>query len=85
MGPVRFTTFLAFRPDLAMDRFVYVSKILLMMFLATSLINTDERLHLFLRVIALSLGFYALKGVFFNPERWELYRLGAGGYVSLDQ
>lgn len=61
-----FTTFLAFRPDLAMDRFVYVSKILLMMFLATSLINTDERLHLFLRVIALSLGFYALKGGIFS-------------------
>jgi probable O-glycosylation ligase (exosortase A-associated) len=61
-----FSTLFAIYPDKSFDRLIYVSKILLMVFLSTSLINTEQRLNLLLHVIALSLGFYALKGGIFS-------------------
>jgi probable O-glycosylation ligase (exosortase A-associated) len=59
------STFLAIDPEAAYQRFINVTKILLMVFLSMSLINTEERLQMLLRVIALSLGIYGLKAGFF--------------------
>jgi len=65
-GMFAVSTLFAIYPDRALDRFMHVSKILLMVFLSMSLINTEQRLHFLLRVIALSLGFYGLKGGIFT-------------------
>jgi len=55
------STIFALEPEAAYDRLVQISKILLMVFVSTALINTEERLRQLMRVIALSLGFHALK------------------------
>jgi len=59
------STFFAISPEKAFEKFGYVSKIFLMMILLLSLINTEDRLRLLLRIIALSIGFFALKGGLF--------------------
>ncbi len=60
-----FTTTFAIYQDRALERLIYISKVFLMIFLSTSLINTEARLHLLVEVIAFSLGFHALKGGIF--------------------
>ena len=55
------TTFFAFSPESAIERLWYVSKIFLMVFLTTSLINSKERVLQLLQVIAFSLGLIGLK------------------------
>ncbi len=65
-GAFGVSTVFAIFPDVAFKRFVDVSKILVMVFLSMSLINSERRLHLLLRVMALSLGFYGLKGGLFT-------------------
>ena len=64
-GMFGISTLSAIYPEPALAGFILVSKILLMVFLAMSLINTADRLHWLLRVIALSLGFHAFKGGMF--------------------
>jgi probable O-glycosylation ligase (exosortase A-associated) len=59
------STLFAIYPEVAYERFTYISKILLIVFLSMSLINTQERLQMLLRVIAFSLGIYGLKAGFF--------------------
>lgn len=59
------TTVLAIYPDRAIKTLTFVSKIFLMVFFAMCIINTKERLHQLVRVIALSIGFYAAKGCVF--------------------
>lgn len=59
------SSILALYPALAFERFVDVSKIFFMVFLMTSIINTEQRVNLLMRVIGLSLGFYAIKGFVF--------------------
>jgi probable O-glycosylation ligase (exosortase A-associated) len=61
-----FTTIFAINPPEAYDRLIYVSKILIMMLLATYLVNSAERLRLLLVVVAISIGFYGLKGGVFS-------------------
>src|SRR5262245_2188316 len=56
------STFLGFFPDVSWPKLILISKIFLMVLLATALVNSEERLHALLRVISLSLGFYAVKG-----------------------
>jgi probable O-glycosylation ligase (exosortase A-associated) len=84
------STVFALEPDPAMDRLIFVSKLLLMMFLCTAIMRTPERLHMLVRVIALSLGFYALKlGLFalatgiqqkaYGPEGTYLFQENAIG------
>lgn len=51
-------------PDLAWTQFVQVSKILLMVIISTLLITDEKSLHRLAMVVALSLGFYGLKGGF---------------------
>lgn len=49
----------------AQDGFIFFSKIFLMWIASIVLITTQDRLKIFLKVIALSLGFFAVKGGFF--------------------
>ena len=56
------STFFAIFPDDAGDKFTEVSKILLMVGVATIVINSEEKLYSLIRVIGYSLGFYGLKG-----------------------
>jgi probable O-glycosylation ligase (exosortase A-associated) len=59
------STLFAIYPESAVSDFFLISKIFLMAFLSMSLINTERRLHLLLRVISLGMGFYGLKaGIF---------------------
>ncbi len=60
------TTVNAMHPELAWEQLNKVSKIFLMIFVASMLINTPERLKALVWVIALSLGFYGVKGGIFT-------------------
>jgi putative inorganic carbon (HCO3(-)) transporter len=84
------STVFALEPELAMARLIFVSKIFLMMFLCTAIVNTPERLHMLVRVIALSLGYLAAKlGLFvlatgfqqkaYGPEETYLFQENAVG------
>jgi probable O-glycosylation ligase (exosortase A-associated) len=64
-GMFGISTLFAIYSEPAQAEFIFVSKILLMVFLGIFLINTADRLHWLLRVIALSLGFHGLKGGIF--------------------
>ena len=55
----------AIYPDQAAFHLIYISKILLMVFLTMSLIKDRFRLEMLLRVIALSIGFVGIKGAAF--------------------
>jgi probable O-glycosylation ligase (exosortase A-associated) len=70
------STLFAIEPDSAMVKFIWFSKILLMVFLSMAIINDEKRIHFVLRAVALSLGFYALKGAFF------FLRTGGEGMVE---
>ena len=59
------STIFALYPDRAFIRLVEISKVLLMVFLSTAILNTQSRLHQLMRVIGLSLGVFALKGGLF--------------------
>ena len=64
-GIFGFSSIFAIFPERAVVHFTRISKIFFMLFVSMSLINTEYRLHLLLRVIAFSLGFFALKGGIF--------------------
>lgn len=49
-------------PEEALNQFLKVSKVLLMIIMCLALLHTEERLKFLAKVIALSIGFYALKG-----------------------
>jgi probable O-glycosylation ligase (exosortase A-associated) len=70
-----FSSLFAIYPDRAADRFIYISKIFIMVFLTMSLINDRSRLEMFLRVIAISIGFVGLKG--------GVFVLATGGEVMI--
>jgi probable O-glycosylation ligase (exosortase A-associated) len=60
-----FSTVFALRRADALDGIVQISKILLMVVMTMVLVNSEQRLLWLLRIIGLSLGFYALKGGIF--------------------
>ena len=60
------TTMNSLFPELAWDQLIKVSKIFLMIFVTTMLINTAYRLKALVWVIALSIGFYGVKGGIFT-------------------
>ena len=67
------TTSAAMYPELAWEQLIKVSKIFLMIFVAAMLINTPERLKALVWVIALSIGFYGVKGgIFTHHDRRRL-------------
>jgi probable O-glycosylation ligase (exosortase A-associated) len=84
------STAFALEPEFATTRLIFVSKIMAMMLLCTVIVNTPERLHWMVRVVALSLGFHAVKlGIFvlltglqqkvFGPEDTYLFQENAIG------
>ena len=52
-------------PDRAMIQLNFVSKIFLMVFITICVLTSQDKLHSLVRVIALSLGFYAVKSAIF--------------------
>ena len=52
--------------DTALSEFILVSKILVMVYLSMALLNTKERVQLLIKVVALSIGFFAIKGGVFG-------------------
>jgi probable O-glycosylation ligase (exosortase A-associated) len=64
-GVFGFTTMFAIYPDRALNDLIFVSKILAMVLLSICVITSDERLQSLVRVIALSLGYYAVTGFLF--------------------
>jgi len=90
------TTMAAYGPgvsessDETLAHFIHVSKILLMVLFSMIVIQTTDQIHILLKVIALSIGFYAIKGglfsiftgfsnIFWGPENSFLYANNAIG------
>lgn len=69
------TTLFAFVPGSAIPQLQQVSKILLMTLVTMMLVNSRQKLRLFLLTIALSIGFFGFKGGLFG------LRTGGGGRV----
>ncbi len=69
------TTIFSLYPQLAWLQMEKVAKIQLMIFLTMVLINTRERLEKLVLVIALSLGFYGVKGGIFTIVHGGVYRV----------
>ena len=61
-GVFGLSTIFAIYPEAALERFVHVSKIFLMVFLSFIMINNKRRLHLLIRVISFSIGYLGIKG-----------------------
>lgn len=70
-----FTTFFAFYPDLAWQQWDKVWKIQLMIFLTALIITDRNKLHWLVWVIALSFGFYGVKGGIFTIINGGAYRV----------
>jgi probable O-glycosylation ligase (exosortase A-associated) len=80
IGWMLFTTLFAFYPEAAWIQWNKVWKIQLMVFLTVLLITDRQRLHWLIWVIALSLGFYGVKGGVFTILNGGAYRVqGPGG------
>lgn len=69
------TTTQAFFIDLAIDQYIKVTKIQILTFMALLLLTTRERVHVFIWVIVLSLGFYGIKGGIFTIVNGGAYRV----------
>lgn len=61
-----FTTFFAVVPDVALQRWQDFAKTLVLVFVTLMMVNTRERMHWLVWVIAVSLGFYGIKGGVFT-------------------
>lgn len=70
-----FTTFFAFFPELAWLQWNKVWKIQLMVFLTALIITDRNKLHWLVWVIALSFGFYGVKGGIFTIVNGGAYRV----------
>ena len=70
-----FTTFFAFFPELAWLQWNKVWKIQLMIFLTALIITDRNKLHWLVWVIALSFGFYGVKGGIFTIVNGGAYRV----------
>lgn len=69
------TTFFAAFPELAWQQWEKVAKIQLMIFVAMMLITTRERLHLLVWTIAVSIGFFGVKGGIFTILNGGVHRV----------
>jgi len=80
LGWMLITTLFAFYPQFAWEQWDKVWKIQLMIFLTVLLINDRHKLHWLVWVIALSLGFYGVKGGIFTIVNGGVFRVqGPGG------
>ncbi len=69
------TSFFAFSQELAWLQMEKIAKIQFMIFLTLILINTREKLHTLVWIIALSLGFYGIKGGIFTVLHGGVYEV----------
>lgn len=69
------TTTQAFFVDLAIDQYIKIIKIQILTFMALLLLTTRERVHAFIWVIVISLGFYGVKGGIFTIVNGGAYRV----------
>ncbi len=69
------TTSQAFFFDLAWEQYIKVIKIQVLTFMTLLLITSREKVHIFVWVIALSLGFYGIKGGIFTIAHGGVYRV----------
>lgn len=80
LGWMLFTTFFAFNPDWAWLQWNKVWKIQLMVLLTALILKERRHVHWLVWVIALSLGFYGVKGGLFTIANGGAYRVqGPGG------
>jgi probable O-glycosylation ligase (exosortase A-associated) len=75
IGWMLFTNFFAFYPDLAWVQWDKVWKIQLMVLLTALIITDRQKLHWLVWVIALSFGFYGVKGGLFTILHGGAYRV----------
>ncbi|OJZ17766.1 MAG: putative O-glycosylation ligase, exosortase A system-associated [Thiobacillus sp. 65-29] len=75
IGWMFFTTLFAFYPDLAWTQWNTVWKIQLMVFLTAMIIKERKHLHWMIWVIALSLGYYGVKGGIFTIAHGGQFRV----------
>lgn len=74
-GWMLFTTFFAFYPELAWTQWDKVWRIQLMVFLTAMIIKERQHLHWMIWIIALSLGYYGVKGGIFTIVHGGVYRV----------
>lgn len=80
VGWMLITTFFAFNPQWAWFQWDKIWKIQLMVFLTVLILKERQHLHWLIWVIALSLGFYGVKGGIFTIVNGGTYRVqGPGG------
>jgi probable O-glycosylation ligase (exosortase A-associated) len=78
------TTAFAVYPHLAWEQWEKVAKIQLMIFVAMMLITKRERLHLLIWTIAVSIGFFGIKGGIFTVLKGGVHRVygPSGSFIS---
>jgi probable O-glycosylation ligase (exosortase A-associated) len=69
------TTTQAFFFDLAWEQYTKVIKIQILTIMTLMLLTTREKVHVFVWIIALSLGFYGIKGGLFTIAHGGVYRV----------
>jgi len=69
------TTSQAFFFDLAWEQYTKVIKIQILTLMTLMLLTTREKVHIFVWIIALSLGFYGIKGGIFTIAHGGIYRV----------
>lgn len=69
------TTTQAFYFDLAWEQYNKVLKIQILTMMTLMMLNSRERVHIFIWIIALSLGFYGIKGGIFTIVHGGIYRV----------
>lgn len=70
-----FTTIFAAVPGPALSKWEEFAKILVMVFMTLILVNTRQRMHWLMWVIAVSLGFYGIKGGLFTITHGGVYHV----------
>ena len=69
------TTTQAFYFELASEQYIKVIKIQILTFMTLLMLNSQQRVHLFIWAIVLSLGFYGIKGGIFTILNGGAYRV----------
>ena len=69
------TTSTAFYGNLAIQQYEKVIKIQILTFMTLLMLTSERRVHLFIWVIVLSLGFYGVKGGLFTLAKGGIYRV----------
>lgn len=84
LGWAAITSYFAFFPDLAWEDWIKFFKIMLMTFVTIMVITNRARLHGMAWIIALSLGFYGVKGGIFTIMKGGVHRVQgpAGTFIG---